>query len=108
MVQTELKWLDMLLAEGSLDILQFLKSNKVGQFSQFLRITNKRTERSFSPTTISARLDDLEKMSAITTIAVRTKKRRVLGYQITDKGLKILETAYGFEEKLTEIIGKEK
>ena len=107
MVQTELKWLDMLLAEGALDILQYLKTNKIGQFNQFLEIRNKRTGKGFSPTTISARLDDLEKMNAVTTIAVRTKKRRVLGYQITPKGTRILTTAFDFEKTLDGIINSE-
>lgn len=108
MVQTELKWLDMLLAEGSLDILQYLKTNKIGQFSQFLELRNKRTGKGFSPTTISARLDDLEKMNAVMTTAVRTKKRRVLGYQISETGLRILETAYEFEKRLSGIIAEKK
>ena len=106
MVQTELRWLDMLLSEGSLDILNFLKNNKTGQFTQLLKLKNKRTNKGFSPTTISARLDELEKMGAIATLAVKTSRRRTLGYQITAKGLKILETAYEFEETLKGIINK--
>lgn len=104
MVQTELRWLDMLLSEGSLDILAHLKVNKTGQFGNFMKLKNKRTGKGFSPSTISARLDDLERMGAVTTTAMRTKRRRVLGYQMTEKGLKILETAYEFERKLSEII----
>lgn len=105
MVQAELRRLDMLLSEGSLDILTFLKDKKIGQFSDLLKLKNKRTGRGFSPTTISARLDDLETMKAISTVAVKTRRRRVLGYQITDKGIKILETAYEFEKRLNDIIG---
>lgn len=104
MVQAELKWLDMLLSEGSLDILTFLKDKKTGQFSDFLKLKNKRTSRGFSPTTISARLDELESMKAITTTAIKTSRRRVLGYQVTEKGVKILETAYEFERRLSEIV----
>jgi len=104
MVQTELKLLDMLLSEGSLDILAFLKDKKTGQFTDLLKLKNKRTNRGFSPTTISARLDELETIGAITTTAVKTKRRRVLGYQITEKGLKILDTAFEFEGKLKEIV----
>ena len=104
MVQMELKYLDMLLSEGSLDILAYLRDNKVGQFGNFLKIKNRRTGRSFSPTTVSARLDELENMGALTTKAIKTSRRRVLGYQITEKGLKILETSYEFERKLHLII----
>ncbi len=107
MVQTELRWLDMLLSEGSLDILAYLRQNKTGQFSDFLKIKNKRTGSKFSPSTISTRLDDLEQMGAITTVAMRTKRRRVLGYQITEKGLKIVDAAYEFEGRLAKIIGSE-
>lgn len=99
--------MDMLLSEGSLDILSYLKENEIGQFTDFLKIKNKRTGNKFSPSTISARLDELEKMQAITTIAVKTKRRRVLGYQITAKGLKIFETAYEFEKRLSQIISSE-
>ena len=96
----------MLLSEGSLDILTFLKEKKTGQFSDFLKFKNRRTGRGFSPTTISSRLDELEKIGAVQTTALRTKRRRVLGYQITEKGLKILETSYEFENKLKTIIEK--
>jgi len=107
MVQTELRWLDMLLSEGALDILTYLKVNRVGQFTDFLKIRNKRTGNKFSPSTISARLDNLEQMQAIITTAIKTKRRRVLGYQVTEKGVEILETAYAFEKKLSQIIGSE-
>jgi len=104
MVQTELRLLDMLLAEGSLDILSFLKANKTGQFTDLLKLKNKRTNRGFSPTTISARLDELEGIGAITTLAVKTKRRRVLGYAVTNTGIEILSAAFNFEERLKEIV----
>lgn len=103
-MKAELRWLDMILAEGSLDILAYLKDKAVVQFKELLTLKNKRTNRGFSPNTISARVDELEKMGALQTSAVRTARRRVLGYEITEKGKEILKTAYEFEERLNGII----
>lgn len=103
-MKAELRWLDMILAEGSLDILTYLKEKAVVQFKELLTLKNKRTSRGFSPNTISARLDELEKMGAIGTSTVRTARRRVLGYEITEKGRDILKTAYEFEERINAIV----
>jgi len=100
MEKKELKLLKMLLAEGSLDILEYLKKKGACQFKDIAALKNKRTGKRFSPNTVSARLYDLEEMGALHAGSVKTERRRVLGYEITDKGRKILEMAYDFEERL--------
>ncbi|MBU0591579.1 MAG: hypothetical protein ABIJ10_02645 [Candidatus Micrarchaeota archaeon] len=100
----ELKWLNMLLAEGSLDILEYLQKNRTAQFKDLAKLKNKRTGNTFSPNTISARLDDLEEMKAIQPTSVKTSRKRVLAYEITEKGEKILEVASSFEKTLDDII----
>ncbi|MBI5046955.1 hypothetical protein HZC07_04470 [Candidatus Micrarchaeota archaeon] len=103
----ELTWLSMLLAEGCLNLLEYLKTNRNGQFKELAKLKNKRTGKTFSPNTISARLDDLEEMGAIRTTALKTDRKRVLAYEITEKGLAILDLAYYFEQKLNGIISKD-
>ncbi len=101
-----LKWLKMLLAEGSLDILEYLKGKGSAQFKDFSQLKNKRTGKKFSPNTISARLNELEEMGAIRSGSVKTERKRVLGYELTDKGSRIMEMAYEFEDKLEFLIRK--
>lgn len=106
LVSKEFPWLTILLAEGSLDILEFLKKNKMGQFKDLAKLENKRTKRTFSPNTVSARLNELMDMNALTSIPVKTQRKRVLAYQISEKGLQILDAAYVFEEKLDHMVKK--
>ena|GEM_PF-3261082 len=107
MEKKELTWLKMLLAEGSLDILERLKGKGSAQFKDFSQLKNKRTGKKFSPNTLSARLNELEEMGAIHSGSVKTERKRVLGYDITDKGRKILDMAYGFEEQLDILIKRD-
>lgn len=100
----ELKWSSMLLSEGCLDILQYLKENKTAQFKDLSKLKNRRTGKPFSPNTLSSRLDDLEEMEAISIVAVKTDRKRSLGYEITEKGNKIIEVAANFEMRLKQIV----
>lgn len=103
-MEKDLKWLKMLLAEGSLDILEHLKGKGPAQFKDFSILKNKRTGKKFSPNTLSARITELEEMGAIRAGSIKTDRKRVLGYELTERGTRIIETAYEFEGKLEGII----
>lgn len=102
----ELKWSSMLLSEGCLDILQYLKENRTAQFKDLSKLKNRRTGKPFSPNTLSSRLDDLEEMGAISIVAVKTDRKRSLGYEITEKGRQIIFATIKFEESLKAIVGR--
>ena len=95
------KLLNMILSEGSLEILEVAKDGKPKHFTDFKELVNTRTGRVFSPNTISTRLKELVEVGALERIITKTKRDRdVVGYKITPEGLKALEISYRYEEEL--------
>ncbi len=95
----------MLLREGALEILELAKDKQPKQFANFKDLKNSRTTKYFSQTTISDRLKELVDIKALEKVITKSKlKKDVVGYKITQNGLKILETAYEFEDRLEKII----
>ena len=101
--------LNMILSEGSLEILEIAKDSEPKHFTDFRELVNSRTGKVFSPNTISTRLKELVEVGALERIITKTKRERdVVGYKITPVGLKALETSYKYEEELQTVFGKEK
>ncbi|KAF5431923.1 DNA-binding transcriptional regulator, HxlR family [Candidatus Methanophagaceae archaeon] len=93
--------LNMILSEGSLEILEIAKDSEPKHFTDFRELVNSRTGKVFSPNTISTRLKELVEVGALERIITKTKRERdVVGYKITPAGLKALETSYRYEEEL--------
>ena len=93
--------LNMILSEGSLEILEAAKDVKSKHFADFRALVNSRTGKIFSPNTISTRLKELVEVGALERIITKTQRdREVVGYRITPEGLKALEISYRYEEKL--------
>lgn len=107
MVNERFKLANMILREGSLDILELSKDRNSKQFADFRNLKNSRTGKYFSQTTISDRLKELIEIKALQKVITRSKlDKDVVGYKITDIGMKVLETAYEFEERLKVVIKK--
>ena len=107
MVEKRFTLANMILKEGALEILELSKDNVAKQFANFKDLKNSRTGKYFSQTTISDRLKDMIEVKALEKVITKSKLQKdVVGYRITERGLKILETAYDFEEKLEKIIRK--
>jgi len=101
--------LNMILSEGSLEILEIAKDGEPKHFTDFRELVNSRTGNVFSPNTISTRLKELVEVGALERIITKTKRdREVVGYKITPGGLKALEISYRYEEELQNCFGKEK
>ena len=101
--------LNMILSEGSLEILEIAKDSEPKHFTDFRELVNSRTGKVFSPNTISTRLKELVEVGALERIITKTKRERdVVGYKITSGGLKALETSYKYEEELQTVFGKKK
>lgn len=93
--------LNMILSEGSLEILEAAKDGESKHFTDFRALVNSRTGKIFSPNTISTRLKELVEIGALERIITKTQRdREVVGYRITPEGLKALEISYWYEEKL--------
>jgi len=101
--------LNMILSEGSLEILEIAKDGEPKHFTDFRELVNSRTGNVFSPNTISTRLKELVEVGALERIITKTKRdREVVGYKITPEGLKALEISCRYEEELQNCFGKEK
>ena len=102
------KLVNMILSEGSLEILEVAKDGEPKHFTDFREIVNSRTWKVFSPNTISTRLKELVEVEALERIITKTKRdREVVGYSITYSGLKALEIYYRYGEELQKCFGKE-
>lgn len=100
--------LNMILSEGSLEILEIAKDSEPKHFTNFRELVNSRTGKVFSPNTISTRLKELVEVGALERIITKTKRERdVVGYKITPEGLKALEISYRYEEELQSCFRKE-
>ena len=103
------KLLNMILSEGSLEILEVAKDGKSKHFTDFRELVNHRTGKIFSPNTISTRLKELVDIGALERIITKTQRDRdVVGYRITSDGLKAHEISYRYEEELQNCFKKAK
>lgn len=94
----------MLLAEGSIEILEFLNKHKMGYFKQLRDLKNFRTERFFSASTVSNRLKELVEYGALEKTIATSQGRNVVAYQITPAGSEALKLTDRFEEELRKIL----
>ncbi|MBU4266404.1 MAG: hypothetical protein KKE96_04160 [Candidatus Altiarchaeota archaeon] len=101
------RWLNMILSEGALDLLESMKDEKPKYFKQFRELRNERTGRRYSPSTISSRLKELINLGAVERAITKTETgREVAGYRITKKGVKALELSYEYEDRLEGVFKK--
>ena len=101
--------IDMLLAEGALEVLSAVKQGRTAHFKDLRVLKNERTNHVFSGNTLSARLKELEKLGAIKRIiSVTDKGRNVVAYSITPNGIKTLEISQRYEEELSRVLSGSK
>lgn len=103
---TGFRFLNMLLSEGAPDILEMLADGKPRQFTTIYSLTNPRTNRKYSPNTISSRLKELAKLGAVKQVIAQTNKGTRIAYALTDKGRKALSISKKFESELESIFDK--
>ncbi|MFH1306280.1 MAG: hypothetical protein ABIH83_01325 [Candidatus Micrarchaeota archaeon] len=101
----EFKLINMLLAEGALEILECIEELEVARFGDFKRLRNGRTGKVFSANTLSSRLKELASSGAIDNTVIESRKqRKVVGYKITANGKKALRLAIKYENELEKIL----
>lgn len=98
--------ISLIIAEGALEMLQFLSKRELGYFKELRDLKNVRTNRYFSATTISTRLKELTQYAAIEKVISTVNGRNVVAYKITKAGLRALEMAGAFEEDLKKVLKK--
>lgn len=92
-----------LFLEGILEILKDLDYEQVKRFKDFRKLVNKRTNKKFSPTTLSKKLLFLEKNNLIRLVVLKGKRGKVVGYQITESGKEVLQLVFNLENLLKSI-----
>lgn len=98
------KMMALIIGEGALEILQFLAKREVGYFKELRDLKNIRTEKFFSPSTISFRLKELIQCGAVSRQIAVSSGRNVVAYKITETGKQSLELADKFENELRAIL----
>lgn len=99
------KLVNMIISEGCMEILEFSRDRKPKHFNDFRNLVNPRTNSKFSPKTVLVRVKELVRLGALKKVITKTKRGRdVIGYQITDSGIKALELAKEFEGKLKGVL----
>ena len=102
-----LELVNMLISEGTIEILKFLEDGGLRQFGDVRNLINPRTNKAFSQTTLSNRLRELVKCGILEQqILAREKGRSTIGYKITQNGLRTLEVARKFERALEKVLKK--
>ena len=102
-MKNEYKKLSFYFSNGNIEILEFLNNNSPIQFKDIRNLTNPKTRKKFSSRTVSIRLKELEENGDIENRIIKNKnKRKIIGYSITEKGMKSLniikETQSKFEK----------
>ncbi len=101
----EFELIDLIIGEGALEILKFLKEVQVGHFNDFRSIKNSRKNKQLSANTISTRLKELVAKNAVERIVSTSKSgRNVVAYKITKKGNLTLDLASKFEAELKDVL----
>lgn len=99
---------NMILAEGSPNILQELNKGRGKQFKDFIKLVNPRTNNFFSPNTITRRVKELTSIGAMKeTIIKGDKGKSVIGYVITQKGKQALQISEKYEKVLQAVFSKQ-
>ncbi|MBU2639300.1 MAG: hypothetical protein KKG75_01185 [Nanoarchaeota archaeon] len=107
-IENNYKLMDFLSTSGGLEILKKGMDRKPKHFENFRSILNHKTNRKFSPSTISLRLKQLIKLGALKRTITETKTgREVVGYIITKKGIQIIKFFDKSEEELNLILVSE-
>lgn len=84
--------MDFILANGTLEILKKTIDKKPKHFEDFRGLVNYKTNKKFSPSTISLRLKQLIKLGTLKRTITETRTgREVVGYVISEKGIKIIK-----------------
>lgn len=92
----------MTLPRGSVEILRKTDENGSGTFSEYTEIEIDGKE--LSSATVSKRLKELVALDALEETVVRTDSgRKTTGYELTERGEKIIRIANEFEQKLEEM-----
>ncbi len=98
--------ISLIIAEGALEILDFLSKREVGHFKELRKLKNMRTGTFFSTTTISSRLKELLEYNAIEKTISISSGRNVVAYKISSAGRRALELADRFDKELGEVLKK--
>lgn len=102
------KYFNFYALKGNLEILKYLNnSKKPEQFKNLRNLINPNTTKKFSSKTIAQRLNELEEKGIIGNVIIIDKRKKYVGYTLTDKGKNTYEILKETAEKL-EKITKEK
>lgn len=96
--------LSVLAQNGTKEILEALNNSKEPlQFKDLRKLVNPKTGKPFSSSTISGKIKILEEIETIENAITTTKKRKHLGYAITDMGKESLKIFNETHEKLEKL-----
>lgn len=91
----------IVFSESNVEILRELEKAKTPlQFKDLRALTNPKTHKKFSSSTIAAKLKFLEEQGMIQDEVIATSKRKLVGYNITSTGKETLKIFRETEEKL--------
>lgn len=92
----------MTLQKGAVEILKATRDGECSKFSDYTEIEI--DGEKLSSATVSKRLKELVALDALEETVVRTDSgRKTTGYELTERGEKIIDIADEFEEKLEEL-----
>lgn len=90
--------------DGTIELLKICTDKKPKRFEDFREIINPKTNKSFSPSTISFKLKELTDLGMLKRIVTKTRTDRVVvGYVITQKGIGVLHIFQAYKTKLKSI-----
>jgi len=91
------------ITRNQIILKELIKLQKPLQFKDFKLIINPETNKKYSTRTISKSLKELEEEGLIQNEIIKTSKRSVLAYSITNKGSDSIEILKETEIKLRKI-----
>lgn len=93
-----------IMNNGTIEMLKASADKKPKRFEDFRELINPKTNKRFSPSTISFKLKELTELGMLKRVLTKTRTGRiVVGYVITQKGIDVLGLFESYNAKLRSI-----
>lgn len=94
-----------IMNNGTIEMLKASADKKPKRFEDFRDLINSKTNKRFSPSTISFKLKELTELGMLKRILTKTRTGRVVvGYVITGKGIEVVGLFESHNAKLRSIL----
>lgn len=94
----------LIMNNGTIEMLKASSDKKPKRFEDFRELVNSKTNKRFSPSTVSIKLKELTALGLLKRVLTKTKTGRVVvGYVITQKGIEVLGLFESYNAKLRSI-----